>query len=166
MQNKKWEKRPFIFIAEAQLVLSRDSQTFRLSETTANPLIISGFAKGRLSACKRWPFGVRKTAFRKAKGRLSGSSANQVYICKNGKYMQPTINEALGNCHSALRRGIQNTSKATNGAGCIHWIPRRSAEWQLPTAWLIIGSSKFICFTYHTPELRMNCLSQNGSWHM
>ena len=28
-----------------------------------------------------------------------GLSAVQVYICKNGKYMQPTISEALGNCH-------------------------------------------------------------------
>ena len=49
-----------------------------------------------------------------------GLSAVQVYICKNGKYMQPTISEALGDCHSALRRGIQKTSKTTNGAGCIH----------------------------------------------
>ena len=41
-----------------------------------NPLIFNAFAKGRLSACKRRPFGVRFAAFRKAKDGLSGSSAN------------------------------------------------------------------------------------------
>ena len=34
-----------------------------------NPLIIKGFAKGRLSGCKRWSFSVRLTAFWKAKDR-------------------------------------------------------------------------------------------------
>ena len=29
---------------------------------------------------------------------------------------------------SALRRGIQKTSVELKGAGCMYWIPRRSAE--------------------------------------
>jgi|GEM_PF-3018936 hypothetical protein len=40
----------------------------------ANLLIISGFVKGHLLACKRWPFSVQLTAFWKAKGRQSQNS--------------------------------------------------------------------------------------------
>jgi len=59
------------------LRITHDFHTFALLKTErsggmvmlpCNPLIINGFAKGRLSCCKRWPFSVQLTAFWKAKG--------------------------------------------------------------------------------------------------
>ena len=59
-----------------ELRITHDFHTFALLKTwrsggmvtlSRNPLIISGFAKGRLSGCKRWSFSVRLTAFWKAK---------------------------------------------------------------------------------------------------
>ena len=41
-----------------------------------NPLIIRWLPKGRLLACKTWPFAVRLTAFCKAKGRQSHSACS------------------------------------------------------------------------------------------
>ena len=55
-----------------ELRITHDFHTFALLKTGRSggmmpplrkPLIISGFAKGRLLGCKRWPFSVRKTAF-------------------------------------------------------------------------------------------------------
>ena len=59
-----------------ELRITHDFHTFALLKTgrsggmvilPCNPLIINGFAKGRLSGCKRWPFSVQLTAFWKAK---------------------------------------------------------------------------------------------------
>ena len=61
-----------------ELRITHDFHTFALLKTgrsggmvilPCNPLIINGFAKGRLSGCKRWSFSVQLTAFWKAKGR-------------------------------------------------------------------------------------------------
>ena len=41
---------------------------------------INGLSKGRLSACKRWPFTVRKTAFRTVKDGLLHGMLPQVGI--------------------------------------------------------------------------------------
>ena len=59
-----------------ELRITHDFHTFALLKTGRSggmmpplrkPLIISGFAKGRLSGCKRWSFSVQLTAFWKAK---------------------------------------------------------------------------------------------------
>ena len=59
-----------------ELRITHDFHTFALLKTgrsggmvtlPRNLLIINGFAKGRLSCCKRWPFSVQLTAFGKAK---------------------------------------------------------------------------------------------------
>ena len=42
--------------------------------------------------------------------------------------IHPAMIQAVGNCHSALRRGIQRTSCTSNSICGINWIPRRSAE--------------------------------------
>lgn len=58
------------------LHITHDFHTFALLKTgrsggmvppLRNPLIIKGFAKGRLLGRKRWPFSVRKMTFWKAK---------------------------------------------------------------------------------------------------
>ena len=65
-------------------------------------------------------------------GRLDGSfrfiRSLGVWYIKHINLELPIISQAVGNCHSAFRRGLQKTSKATNDAGCIPWIPRRSAD--------------------------------------
>ena len=48
--------------------------------------------------------------------------------------------QAVGNRHSALRRGIQCMQPTPFYVLCVSWIPRRSAEWQIPRASLIVSS--------------------------
>ena len=90
-----------------------------------------------------------------------GLSTVQVYICKNGKCMQPTISEALGNCHSALRRGIQCIQPASFVALDVFWIPRRSAELKVAVKAMTITDSltddrKFqVYMLYYT--IHLNC---------
>jgi len=97
---------------------------------------------------------LQKTAFQLPKGhelhaerrplgfiRSSGVCDNSIAFCfcHSISCVHPATSQAVGNCHSALRRGIQRTSYTSNSICGIYWIPRRSAEWQLPTAWIIVG---------------------------
>ena len=77
--------------------------------------------------------------------------------------MLPTIREALGNRHSALRRGIQCMQPILFEAMDVFWIPRRSAELKVAVKAMTVtdrlaNGRKFqlIYFTYHTLKLRMN----------
>jgi hypothetical protein len=60
----------------------------------ANRLIISGFVKGHLLACKRWPFRVQFVAYWKAKGRQSQSSMFPVYF---------QVGACAAACHGSIK---------------------------------------------------------------
>jgi len=74
-------KHTFIFIAEVQLVLSKDRQkifAFKaiydvfsgISQSVHNSLTVRRFPICHLLRCKRWHIGVQLTAFWKAKGGI------------------------------------------------------------------------------------------------
>ena len=58
-----------------------------------------------------------------------------MWVRYKGMWLLSYFKRSVGNCHSALRRGIQY-KKHNKKSGGSHWIPRRSAEWQLPTDYL------------------------------
>ena len=119
--------------------------------SVAKQLTVSAFPICRVLPSKRRLFTMQKAVFYTLKGRLLHRDLPPFEVIRSlfGWYkniyswvylsclwLHPDIIQAVGNCHSALRRGIQKTSRTPNDIGCIHWIPRRSAEWQLPTAWI------------------------------
>ena len=106
-------------------------------------------------------------------GRLDGSfrfiRSLGVWYIKHINLEIPIISQAVGNCHSALRRGIQKTSKATNGAGCIHCTASgcgmtTASERGMTVTDRLARSCMLalIGFIFHTPKLRMNRLSHHG----
>ena len=64
-------------------------------------------------------------------------------VVKSIKRLHSAPIQAVGNCHSALRRGIQYAQNTRNDVSCTHWMPHRGAAWRLPTAWIAVG--------FHTP---------------
>jgi hypothetical protein len=84
--------------------------------------------KDGLSQCKRWPF-VEHPIF-----CVISLSRKRIYVCDLMKSLISILDyfflssEALGNCHSARRRGNQCIQQASFAVFGILWIPRRRAE--------------------------------------
>lgn len=120
-------------------------------------------AKDGFLPCKRRPFTVQKVAYRRAKDGLlqagcpmfsmmtseyffafHPSSSFWGVKCWFSTLYNMTDGEAHPSgrlwqlprviCHATLRCGIRRTQGMLKGCGCLHWMPHRSAAWQLPTA--------------------------------
>ena len=74
-----------------------------------------------------------------ANGKIRLIRSSGVWYVKHINLELPILSQVVGNCHSALRRGTQCMQPAPFIALEVFWIPRRSAEWQLPRASLFVG---------------------------
>lgn len=113
-------------------------------------------AKDGLSPCKRWLIAAQKTVFCRQVVRCSAwwqVNISSRFIrhlsfwgvkCWFSTLYNMTDGEAHPSgrlwqlprviCHATLRCGIRRTQGMLKGCGCLHWMPHRSAAWQLPTA--------------------------------
>lgn len=113
-------------------------------------------AKDGLSPCKRWLIAAQKAVFCRQVVRcsawwqvnISSRFIRQLSFwgvkCWFSTLYNMTDGEAHPSgrlwqlprviCHATLRCGIRRTQGMLKGCGCLHWMPHRSAAWQLPTA--------------------------------
>ena len=100
------------------------------------PPVCQRVAKGGKPHCKRPCFIIQKAAFYRAICRKLGFIRSlfgwykNIYSCVYLSYLwlHPASIQAVGNRHSALRRGIQCIQPTPFYVLCFFWIPRRSAE--------------------------------------